>query len=311
MRFKFPATLIFLIALVFGPALAADAERPIRVLIVDGFSNHDWRLTTRSIRAIVEPTGLFSVDVSTSPPAVDSPGWDEWRPDFAAYDVVIQNSNDINGGPAWPAPVRDAFAKFVRGGGGLYVWHSGNNAFADWPAYNDIIGIGWRKKDFGTALAVSDDGSLLKFPPGEGQDTGHGPRFDALVVRRGEHPIHRGLPRAWRAADIEVYYHVRGPAKNVDVISYAREPHTNLNWPIEWTVRYGRGRVYTSTLGHVWKGDVEPVTVRDAGVQTLLVRALQWLAKRPVTWPVPEDFPSAEATSVRASLALEDSPPVN
>jgi hypothetical protein len=30
----------------------------------------------------------------------------------------------------------------VRGGGGLYVWHSGNNAFADWLAYNDIIGIG-------------------------------------------------------------------------------------------------------------------------------------------------------------------------
>jgi len=85
-------------------------------------------------------------------------------------------------------------------------------------------------------------------------------------------------------------------------LSYAREPHTDRNWPIEWTVRYGRGRVYTSTLGHVWKGDVNPVTVRDAGVQTILVRALQWLAKREVSYPVPADFPTAEATSIRGEL---------
>ncbi len=291
-----------LFACVCAPPLAAKTAPAIRVLIVDGFSNHDWQLTTRSIRAILQPTGLFDVTVTTTPPSAASPGWDAWRPDFAAYDVVIQTCNDINGGPLWPAPVRAEFENFVRRGGGVYVWHSGNNAFPDWPAYNDIIGIGWRKKEFGYAIAVTDDGRIERIPPGEGEDTGHGARFDALVQRRGEHPIHRGLPRAWRAADIEVYYHVRGPAKNVEVLSYAREPHTGRNWPIEWTVRYGRGRVYTSTLGHVWKGDVNPVTVRDAGVQTILVRALQWLAKREVSYPVPADFPTATATSIRSEL---------
>jgi hypothetical protein len=300
------ALLLALLALFAARAESHDPPRPIRVLIVDGFSNHDWRLTTRSIRAILEPSGLFSVDVSTSPPDAGAPGWEQWRPDFSAYDVVIQTCNDINGGPPWPQPVQRAFEKFVRGGGGVYVWHSGNNAFPDWPAYNDIIGIGWRKKDLGWALAVSDDGRIKKIPPGQGEDTGHGKRFDALVQNLGEHPIHRGLPPAWLAADIEVYYYVRGPAKKVAVLSFAREPHTALNWPIEWTVRYGRGRVYTSTLGHVWKGDVQPVTVRDAAVQTLLVRALQWLARRPVTWPVPADFPTATSTSIRAELRLPD-----
>jgi hypothetical protein len=295
-----------LLAILSVPALPADPSRAIRVLIVDGFSNHDWRLTTRSIRAILEPTSLFSIDVSTSPPNAAAPGWDTWRPDFAAYDVVIQTCNDINGGPSWPAAVRRDFEDFVHRGGGVYVWHSGNNAFPDWPAYNEIIGIGWRKKDFGWALVVSDDGSITRIPPGQGEDTGHGDRFDALVQRLGEHPIHQGLPRTWRAADIEVYYHVRGPAKNVEVLSFAHEPHTGLHWPIEWTVRYGKGRVYTSTLGHVWKGDVQPVTVRDAGVQTLLVRALQWLARRPVTHPVPGDFPTPAATSVRGELPLPD-----
>jgi len=290
----------------FAARAGAEPPRPIRVLIVDGFSNHDWRLTTRSIRAILEPTGRFSVDVSTSPQEAASPGWEQWRPDFAAYDVVIQTCNDINGGPPWPQPVRAAFEKFVRRGGGVYVWHSGNNAFPDWPAYNDIIGIGWRKKEFGSALLVSEGGRITRIPPGQGEDTGHGQRFDALVQRRGEHPIHRGLPRAWLAANIEVYYYVRGPAKQVDVLSYAHEPHTQLDWPIEWTVRYGRGRVYTSTLGHVWRGDVQPVTVRDAAVQTLLVRALQWLARRPVSWPVPADFPTATSTSIRGELPLPE-----
>jgi hypothetical protein len=298
--------LVAILALFDLRAEAAEQPARIRVLVVDGFSNHDWRLTTRSIRAILEPTGLFSVTVTTSPPDGASSGWGQWRPDFAAFDVVIQTCNDINGGPSWPLPVREDFEAFVRRGGGVYVWHSGNNAFPDWPAYNDIIGIGWRKKEFGSALAVADDGTIMTIPPGQGEDTGHGKRFDALVRRLGEHPIHKGLPRAWLAADIEVYYHVRGPAKNVAVLSYAREPHTSLNWPIEWTVRYGSGRVYTSTLGHVWRGDVQPVTVRDAAVQTLLVRALQWLARRPVTWPVPADFPTATSTSIRGELRLPD-----
>jgi hypothetical protein len=285
-------------------AWGESAPRPIRVLIVDGFSNHDWRLTTRSIRAILEPTGRFAVDVSTSPPDAAAPGWEGWRPDFYAYDVVIQTCNDINGGPSWPLPVRTAFEKFVRNGGGVYVWHSGNNAFADWPEYNEMIGLGWRDRSYGTALIVRDQGRLTRVPPGEGESTGHGPRFDALITRRGVHPIHRQLPRQWRAANIEVYYYVRGPAKHVEVLSYAREPHTQLNWPTEWTVRYGRGRVYTSTFGHVWKGDVQPVTVRDVGVQTLLVRGMQWLARRPVDWPAPPDFPTAQAASVAPPLVL-------
>ena len=108
------------------------------------------------------------------------------------------------------------------------------------------------------------------------------------------------------AADIEVYYFVRGPAKHVEVLSFAWEPKTALNWPIEWVVNYGRGRVYTSTLGHVWQGDISPVTVRDVAVQTLLVRALQWLAKREVSWPVPADFPTESSVSVRPALSLQD-----
>jgi hypothetical protein len=66
----------------------------------------------------------------------------------------------------------------VRDGGGVFVWHAGKNAFADWPPYNEMIGLGWRKKDFGGALAVGLDGRTVRIPAGEGHDTGHGARLD-------------------------------------------------------------------------------------------------------------------------------------
>ena len=300
-----------LIARVFLPALflahgltGVAAGRPIRVLIVDGYSNHDWRLTTALIRGIIEPTGLFNVSVSTAPATKDAPGWDTWRPKFSDCDVVIQTCNDLGGGPSWPRAVQEDFEAFVRIGGGVYVWHSGNNAFTDWPAYNEMIGLGWRKKDFGPAIAVSATGQLIRIPAGEGEDTGHGNRVDTVVHRIGDDPIHAGMPRDWKTPDIEVYHYARGPAKNLTVLSYGYDPVTKMNWPLEWTVAYGKGRVYTSTFGHVWKGDTQPARMRCAGVQTIVVRALQWLADRPVTFPIPSDFPSADRVSVRGEIPL-------
>ena len=85
------AALVLISGLVPGAVrLAAAADPPVRVLILDGYSNHDWRLTTALIRGMLAPTGLFAVDVATAPPAADAPGWDAWRPVFANYDVVIQ-----------------------------------------------------------------------------------------------------------------------------------------------------------------------------------------------------------------------------
>ncbi len=286
-----------------GRADATDSpDNKIRVLIVDGYSNHDWKLTTQLIRALLESTGLFTVDVSTSPASSTAPGWDEWRPRFKAYDVVVQNYNDINGGPQWPREVQVGFEDFVRDGGGVYIFHSAQNAFVDWPGYNEIIGLGWRKKTYGTAIAIGDDGTPNYQPPGEGDDTNHAPNGDVVIHLLGEHPIHDGLPQTWKTPHLEVYCDARGPAKNLQVLSYARDPRFGRNWPVEWTVNYGKGRAYIATFGHVWLGDVQPESLRCAGVQTMIVRALQWLAHRPVTFPVPADFPTADKVSIRAEV---------
>jgi type 1 glutamine amidotransferase len=272
----------------------------MKILIVDGYSNHDWQRTTRLVRGILEPTGLFDVTVSTAPASTNAAAYSSWQPVFTNADVVIQTCNDLGGkGPPWPARAREAFERFVRQGGGVFILHAANNAFADWPAYNEIIGLGWRKKDYGWALRLGADESIERIAPGEGASTSHGARTDRVIHRLGNHPIHSGMPRRWKTPLIEVYKYARGPADNLTILSWAEDPSTAERWPIEWVVQYGEGRVYNSTFGHVWHDEADPVDMRCAGFQTILVRSLQWLAKRPVTWPVPADFPTEQATVLR------------
>jgi hypothetical protein len=76
---------------------AKSHQGKIRVLIVDGFSNHDWQQTTLLLRGILESAGEFTVQVSTAPQETGAAAWKVWRPRFPDYDVVIQTCND-NGG---------------------------------------------------------------------------------------------------------------------------------------------------------------------------------------------------------------------
>src|SRR5260221_9487801 len=107
------ALLLIIITIVSAPAAyAARNQAPIKVLIVDGFSNHDWKMTTALLRGILQPAGLFQVSVSTAPETATSPGWDQWRPKFSYYDVVIQTCNDIGGWRAWSRALQTAMEAF-------------------------------------------------------------------------------------------------------------------------------------------------------------------------------------------------------
>jgi type 1 glutamine amidotransferase len=284
---------------------AADAGNRLKVLIVDGYSNHDWQRTTRLLREILEPTALFAISVSTCPAATNDAAYAAWCPPFSGYDAVIQTCNDINrSGPPWPKPAQLAFESFIREGGGAFVYHSGNNAFPNWPAYNRMIGLGWRSKDDGFALRIRPDETVERIPPGTGSGTGHGARTDRVIHRLGEHPIHQGMPHRWMTPSIEVYTYARGPAENLSVLSWAEDPKTAERWPMEWVVTYGKGRVYSSTFGHVWRDEKDPVNLRCAGFQTLLVRTLLWLGNRPVGYPLPPDFPGEHQPVLRPLKTL-------
>lgn len=287
-------------AIMFSASIqAADTTGKIKLLIIEGVSNHDWRHRFALVKDILAKDGSFDMDLSVTPQTADDPAWQTWRPDFSKYDVVLSGYNNLGGKPRWPAAVQESFARFVTNGGGFYCYHEANNSFAEWPEYNRMIGLGWRHNNFGQAIIVTTNETLRLIPPGEGKNTGHGSRLDVTVHQFGEHPIHRGLPRSWMAADIEIYHYARGPAEQLTVLAYAKEPQSQLQFPTEWTVQYGKGRVFVSTYGHVWADQKDPKGMKCAAFQTIMPRALKWLAGRDPGDAVPPDFPAPDKISLR------------
>ncbi|MGJ8677735.1 MAG: ThuA domain-containing protein [Akkermansiaceae bacterium] len=279
------------------PLTPITKDSSIEVLIVDGFNNHDWQASTKIISEILQQDKAINLAVSTVP-AKGTDAWEKWLPIFSDYDVVVQNTNDISKKGAWPRTAQLAFEKYVSSGGGMLVFHSANNAFPLWLEYNKMIGLGWRRKTFGKAITM-EQGEPVFLAAGEGDKTSHGKRHNVLVTRYGDHPIHQGLAEKWLAADLEVYRYARGPAENLEVLSYAKEGKTGLYFPIEWTVSYGKGRVYNSTYGHHWHDVKEvPAGMRCMAFRTLMLRATRWLAKAPIDAARPENFPTEEKISL-------------
>jgi type 1 glutamine amidotransferase len=296
-------------ALARGSALGGDdpPHPKLSVLIVDGVNNHDWERASGILKAILAESGRFTVDVATSPPA-DAPAerWQAWKPDFARYDVVLMNFNGGHTprGVHWPRDLEKALEDYVSQGGGLVSFHAANNSFPDWPAYNQMIGLGWRDKSFGPSLIVGEDGAVVEVPKGEGRNPGHGPEHDFVVtVRDTQHPITRGMPRTWLHPHEQLTHGQHGPAKDITVLTYAYSKDTRQNEVMDWVVPYRKGRVYTTMLGHLWRNGPD-TALRCVGFQTILIRGLEWAATGKVSYPVPDDFPTETQIRLRMTATL-------
>ena len=299
-----------LLALFFATlALSFAAPVKIRVLIVDGQNNHDWPPATAWLIKFLTASERCVVTVSTTPPK-DAPAvaWDAWRPKFSDYDVVVSNFNGghLADGTRWPREVEVAFENYVRGGGGFVSFHAANNAFLGWPAYNEIVGLLWRDKNFGPSLIVDDHEKVVVVPTGAGRSAGHPPRYTfQMSTLPTDHPITRGFPKKWLHLSEQLTHGQHGPESVVaggalTVLTYARDEALKENEPMDWVHPYGKGRVYVTMLGHTWKNE-EPTNpnLHCAGFQTLFLRGLEWAATGNVTVPLPPDFPTAEKISLR------------
>ncbi len=199
---------------------SATAAEKIKVLIVDGQNNHNWKMTTPVLKQILEEPGIFGVDVSTSPEK--GKGIDSWAPKFSDYAVVVSNYN----GEPWSAATQEVFEKFVRGGGGFVPVHAANNSFPQWPAYNEMIGGGgWggRNEKSGPYLRWRD--GKWTFDTTSGPGGSHGKQHEFVLNSRApSHPIMQGLPAAFMHRQDELYNRLRGPAKDVTILASAMSP---------------------------------------------------------------------------------------
>jgi len=265
-------------------------------LIVTGQNNHSWQESTPILKQILENSGLFSVDVAQTPKTGEN--MSQFKPDFSQYDVVVL---DYVGDP-WPEETRTAFEQYVSGGGGVVVYHAADNAFRNWVAYNQMIGIGgWGNRN-------ESDGPYIRWKDGKtvrinepGPTGNHGPqRAFQVTIREPEHPITKGLPKIWLHAKDELYQQLRGPAENLTVLATAyadtAKGGTGGNEPVLMTIRYGKGRIFHTTLGHVMGKGPFPA-VECVGFIVTLQRGAEWAASGKVTQEIPDDFPQFNVTS--------------
>jgi type 1 glutamine amidotransferase len=289
--------LLFLAAVTASPVLA-ETSKKIRVVLIDGQNNHSWNQTTPLLKKVLEESGRFTVDVSTSvvtdgkkaDPSIHPVGF---PPDLSQYDVLLSNYN----GKPWPDELQHALeARLKSGQLALVIVHAANNSFPGWVEYNKMIGMGWRGNTFGNRLTVDADDKEVIVPKGQGLGAGHGPQKPfTITIRDSQHPVTKGMPTEWLHAQDELYQGMRGPVEHVHLLATAfDDKKTGGKGEIEpmiWTVDYGKGRVFHTPMGHDLKG------MRCLGFITTLRRGTEWAATGQVSQAIPENFPTADKVS--------------
>jgi hypothetical protein len=218
------------------------AQKTIKTLIVDGQNNHNqWAKISFMMKKYLEETGKFSVDVQRSYYTWNGGEYIQQYPiaglrktveltksrpdssyiiDFSKYDLVICNFG-WNAAP-WPDATQANFDAFMKKGGGLVVIHAADNSFPNWPAYNQMIGLGgWgdRTEKDGPYVYYDDKGQLVR-DMAPGRAGSHGAQAEFLItVRDSKHPITKGMPLNWLHSKDEMYDRLRG------------RPKTCRSWP--------------------------------------------------------------------------------
>jgi type 1 glutamine amidotransferase len=283
-------TPLLLLPLVALALVGGAPEDPVQLLLVTGCHRHDWVNTTPILVKFLDATGRIKVTVTEDPAKDLNPE------NLAKYGAILLHYRE-NDKPQkvdlldesgkktgqtrevppqpdrWPEAAEKALLGAVEGGKGLVVVHYATSAFdegkANWPEYEKLIGGGWRvtKKAFGHSRKMF--------------------QFKVKVVD-GEHPITKGFPAEFLHSKDELYHKSLMVEGNKVLLTGFDDPKlgdercTGKDENLAWVREHGKGRVFTTVLGH------GPDQMRlSPGFQALVARGAEWAATGKVTIPVP------------------------
>ncbi|MGA2032348.1 MAG: ThuA domain-containing protein [Thermoguttaceae bacterium] len=246
---------------------AEEGGGKIRLLILSGANNHDWRATTPVLKTMYEQSGRFTVDVAENVPAMKGA-------DFAPYAAIVSNYTtypDV-AGHRWPPQTEKAFLDYVAAGHGFVLFHAASTAWSDWPEFSDLIGLTWQKSQ-----------------------SGHGAQhvFTVAIVDQ-QHPVTKGMASFPHVQD--ELYHRQQQHSTARVLATAySDKKTNgsgRSEPMVVVTEYGKGRVFHNAMGH------DPRPMACVGFRTLMLRGTEWAATGKVTIPIPSPWPQSAPISV-------------
>ena len=276
----------------FDTSVFADDHKSsakIKVLLVDGQNNHDWKRCSPVMIDTLQATGRFEIEraIVTKEEIAD------FNPDFAKYQVILSNYN----GEPWLEETQRSFVQYMKGGGNLVVVHAADNSFPEWKEFNEMIGLGgWKGRNEKDGPYVYwKDGKIVR-DNSKGRGGSHGRPWEyKVVVRDREHPITRGLPSEFLMVKEELYDRLRGPAKNMTVLATAfAEGGSERHEPVLMTIKYGKGRVFHTVMGH------SHTSMGGVAFQETLIRGTEWAATGKVSFaPVTAEDLHADRAACR------------
>jgi putative heme-binding domain-containing protein len=220
-----------------GSATPPAKVRPLRILLAAGPKDHgpgehDYPLWQRRWRVLLSLGPGVTVDESFGWPSPEQ---------LRRADVLVMYSHN----PGWTADKAKDLDALLQRGGGLVFIHYAIDGHASGAILAQRIGLTWKD-------------SQARFR--------HGP-LD-VDFSGSKHPITRGLSKL-RLVD-ESYWNLEGDNKAIEVLGTGVEE--GKTWPLFWTRRQGKGRVFVSVPGHyTWTFD-------DPLFRLLLLRGIAWTA---------------------------------
>jgi len=215
-------------------AAQAKPRRPRKLLVVDFGGYHpSVPYANLAVETMGARTGAYQVVNSHDTSLLEGE-------QLKQFDAVYLNNTVGRPNDIFRPEAREAFAAFIRNGGGLVANHGSSVAASKWPEFTVILGA------TGAAHREADEKIWVKLD-------------DPM------HPVNAAFGGSGFEFQDEIFRFLPpSPRTKVHVLFSIDVPRTDMNqgrctsscesedgeYPLSWVHRYGNGRVFYSALGH-------------------------------------------------------------
>jgi type 1 glutamine amidotransferase len=225
------------------------APKGAKVLLLSGGrrQHHGYREQALYLSGLLENTGRYEVTIGEDAAILETPA-------IRKYDLVIVTADRRDDEFKFTKSQQEAIFELVRSGQGYVSIHGADNAAKDWlPAWKEMLG-----------------GVFSHFGLPDGK-TRKGTYTVKIVDTTS--PVTQGL-KDFTIKD-ELYYHIQ---MQPDVQPLATVEYDGAAWPVAWTHRFGKGRVFHTPLGHRDFGPDKDDPLKNPGLSQLIVQGVDWVA---------------------------------